>query len=53
MQKNNAALLYVLAKVVCELCALRNTLKDKRYPCSKCEFQSDLRCYKKLAESEL
>ena len=50
---NNAALLYVLAEIKCELCSIELRSRKGRSPCGGCEFHAVWEHYKKLAESEL
>ena len=53
MGKNNAALLYVLAEIKCELCILTDTNRSSLLRCEGCTFLPFREHYKKLAESEL
>ena len=50
---NNAALLYVLAEIKCELCIIADTQIREPKPCVTCDFHSFREHYRKLAESEL
>ena len=53
MQKNNAALLYVLCEIKCELCHIESRLRKDVTPCEDCDFLSFKEHYKNLAKSEL
>jgi len=53
VQKNNAALLYVLYEIKCELCDIAHANQHKLPPCTTCDFAKLVVHYMKLAESEL
>ena len=50
MEKNNAALLYVLAEIKCELCTSADEQRERDKPCDDCDFADFREHYKKLAE---
>ena len=53
MQKNNAALLYMLTEIRCELCRIESRIHKDIVPCEYCDFIAFKERCKKLAESEL
>jgi len=53
MQKNNAALLYMLTEIRCGICNLQHQQAGIDEECSDCDFYEVWLHYKKLAESEL